>query len=73
MYSALAHQLKFEKSMEELRNICGQYMLAHESDFLPFLLNNNTGEQFTPEEYASYCNSVANSTDWGGHTEVILL
>jgi len=44
MYAALSHQLNGDKSMQNLRNLASDYMLANDSEFLPFLVDPETGE-----------------------------
>lgn len=75
LYNAVADQLQATKhsklqSASELRRLASDYILSHENDFLPFLSQTDVGEGFSPEQFSSYCNEIANGKAWGGNIEI---
>ncbi|KAL0961720.1 hypothetical protein UPYG_G00330840 [Umbra pygmaea] len=73
MYRAVEDQLSQHAmglTVKELRTQTAQYMKSHADDFLPFLTNANTGDQYTSDEFEKYCGDVAESAAWGGHLEL---
>ncbi|XP_051991104.1 deubiquitinase OTUD6B [Xyrauchen texanus] len=57
-------------SLKELRAQTAQYMRSHAGEFMPFLTDLNTGEMYTAEEFAKYCNDIADTAAWGGQLEL---
>ncbi|KAL4109436.1 hypothetical protein PRIC1_001136 [Phytophthora ramorum] len=74
MYHAVADQMK-QKNLHDmadfqyLRKLTSEYMLAHSEDFLPFMALDEAAA--SPEDaFATYCDRVANTADWGGQLEL---
>lgn len=75
MYRAIEDQLKEQEcplTVAALRSQTAEYMQSHVEEFLPFLTNPNTGDMYTPEEFAKYCDDIINTVSWGGQLEVSL-
>ncbi|KYO48297.1 deubiquitinase OTUD6B [Alligator mississippiensis] len=73
MYRAIEDQLKDCQNswtVAALRNQTAKYMQNHVDDFLPFLTNPNTGDVYSREEFAKYCDDIANTAAWGGQLEL---
>ncbi|XP_029447513.1 deubiquitinase OTUD6B isoform X2 [Rhinatrema bivittatum] len=73
MYRAVEDQLKKRGSiltLAQLRSQTAQYMRGHAEDFLPFLINPNTGNMYTPEEFEKYCDDIVSTPAWGGQLEL---
>jgi len=74
LYCAVDDQLKLlgdgGLGTKKLREMAGQYLKEHKSDFLPFLSHPDTGDLLTDEQYEDYCNEVVNTSAWGGEVEV---
>ncbi|KAE8907325.1 hypothetical protein PF010_g1637 [Phytophthora fragariae] len=77
MYHAVADQMKQKKlpiadpvtGFQYLRKLTSDYMLAHADDFLPFMALDEAAA--SPQEaFATYCDRVANTADWGGQLEL---
>ncbi|GMF22743.1 unnamed protein product [Phytophthora fragariaefolia] len=77
MYHAVADQMKQKNlsvadevaGFQYLRKLTSEYMLAHADDFLPFMALDETAA--SPEAaFATYCDRVANTADWGGQIEL---
>lgn len=77
MYHAVADQMKQKNlpiageraGFQYLRKLTSEYMLAHSDGFLPFMA---LDEDVTSAEdaFATYCDRVANTADWGGQLEL---
>ncbi|GFG36731.1 hypothetical protein Cfor_08708, partial [Coptotermes formosanus] len=74
LYCAVDDQLKVHGDggvgIKKLREMVGQYLKEHKSDFLPFLSHPDTGDLLTDEQYEDYCNEVVNTSAWGGEVEL---
>lgn len=73
MYRAIEDQLKEQEcplTVAALRSQTAEYMQSHVEEFLPFLTNPNTGDMYTPEEFAKYCDDIINTVSWGGQLEL---
>nr|XP_033790588.1 deubiquitinase OTUD6B isoform X2 [Geotrypetes seraphini] len=73
MYRAIEDQLKERGhilTLAQLRSQTAQYMQSHVDDFLPFLINSNTGDIYTPEAFEKYCDDIVNTPAWGGQLEL---
>lgn len=74
LYRAVADQLlstqEIETTVESLRRQTAEYMMAHSEDFMAFLINPETQDLLTPEEYESYCHDVETTASWGGQPEI---
>ncbi|XP_043943970.1 deubiquitinase OTUD6B isoform X2 [Protopterus annectens] len=73
MYRAIEDQLKRQNSLltlTDLRMQTAEYMKNNEEEFLPFLINPNTGNTYTHDEYQKYCSDIANTAAWGGQLEL---
>jgi OTU domain-containing protein 6 len=72
MYNSIRHQLSLrgkDVSVGDLRKQAADFMHNHKDLFQPFLTT-STGDLMSDAEFESYCDSVANSKDWGGHLEL---
>jgi len=74
LYCAVDDQLKLLDGgglgTKKLREMAGQYLKEHKSDFVPFLSHPDTGDLLTDEQYEDYCNEVVNTSAWGGEVEL---
>nr|XP_018914806.1 PREDICTED: OTU domain-containing protein 6B [Bemisia tabaci]XP_018914807.1 PREDICTED: OTU domain-containing protein 6B [Bemisia tabaci] len=74
MYSAVKYQLSEKNlpviSVSDLRHRTSDQMRSKSSEFLPYLCHPDTGLVFSPEEYAEYCDKVANTHEWGTQIEL---
>ncbi|XP_074616114.1 deubiquitinase OTUD6B-like isoform X2 [Acropora palmata] len=73
LYNAIADQLSRQKQqmeMKTLRRLAAEFMQSHEEDFLPFLTDAKTGDSFTLDQYAQYCEEIMSTAAWGGHLEI---
>ncbi|KPP71124.1 OTU domain-containing protein 6B-like, partial [Scleropages formosus] len=73
LYRAVEDQLGsrgLSLGVAELRTRTAQHMRNHADDFLPFLINSNTGNMYTADEFEKYCNEVADTAAWGGQLEL---
>uniref|UniRef100_A0A8D0GBT8 ubiquitinyl hydrolase 1 n=1 Tax=Sphenodon punctatus TaxID=8508 RepID=A0A8D0GBT8_SPHPU len=73
MYRAIEDQLKDQQNswaVANLRSQTAQYMQSHVDDFLPFLINPNTGDMYSQEEFQKYCDDIVNTAAWGGQLEL---
>lgn len=74
MYAAVAHQLKIiqdkQSSVSELRSSTAAELRSNCDEYLPFLSHPDTGDMLSPEQFASYCSDVANTSAWGGQVEL---
>ncbi|GMF12811.1 unnamed protein product [Phytophthora lilii] len=77
MYHAVADQMKQKNlpiaddmaGFQYLRKLTSEYMLAHSDDFLPFMALHE-GASSPEDAFATYCDRVANTADWGGQLEL---
>ncbi|XP_070574047.1 deubiquitinase OTUD6B-like [Ptychodera flava] len=73
LYNAVQDQLErhgVQTSLESLRKQTSEYMLKHADEFLPFLIDSNTGDLLTHDQYVKYCSDIANTAAWAGHHEI---
>ncbi|XP_062501998.1 deubiquitinase OTUD6B-like isoform X2 [Corticium candelabrum] len=74
LYNAVADQLKLTKrqihSGSELRRLASNYIQLHRDHFMPFLVHADSGEEFSTDEFANYCDEIATSKAWGGNLEI---
>lgn len=57
-------------NVKELRCRTAEHMRSHAEDFLPFLVNPDTGDLFTTDEFEKYCIDVEHTAAWGGQLEL---
>ncbi|KAI9095940.1 hypothetical protein DFS34DRAFT_170496 [Phlyctochytrium arcticum] len=73
MYNALSDQISRvsdeKKSYRDLRREAAAYLRSHADDFMPFMVSKE-GDMLTKEEYEKYCDSVAETAEWGGQPEL---
>ncbi|KAL3672051.1 hypothetical protein V7S43_002715 [Phytophthora oleae] len=77
MYHAVADQMKQKilpiedevAGFQYLRKLTSEYMLAHPDDFLPFMALDESATSLG-DAFATYCDRVANTADWGGQLEL---
>ncbi|KAI9224926.1 hypothetical protein BC828DRAFT_401827 [Blastocladiella britannica] len=76
LFNSIAHQLKTDSdgvedlTYQSLRSLAGQYIILHQDDFAPFLLNEETGDLMTPREIEKYVDLIVHTPYWGGHIEI---
>ncbi|KAG4301383.1 hypothetical protein PCK1_002309 [Pneumocystis canis] len=74
LYKAFSDQLAVRHGIYinylELRAVAASYIREHESDFIPFLFNDETGEI---RDVESYCQDIEHTAMWGGEVEIIAL
>ncbi|XP_064393536.1 deubiquitinase OTUD6B-like [Halichondria panicea] len=74
LYAAVSDQLScrvgIKASVSRLRAECSQYILTHSDEFLPYLVDPNTGDQFTQDTFLGYCEEIAHTAAWGGQLEI---
>lgn len=76
LYRAIEDQLAQRTSVsgsmnvKELRCRTAEHMRSHADDFLPFLVNPDTGDLFTEDEFEKYCSDVEHTAAWGGQLEL---
>lgn len=75
LYSSISHQLLADsekKSYQELRAICASEMRRNESEFMPFMVDED-GKSMDHEQYLDYCDKIENTAVWGGQYELLAL
>ncbi|PVV04883.1 hypothetical protein BB560_000592 [Smittium megazygosporum] len=74
LYGAISDQLAIKKkinmSVHELRELASKYMISNYNDFMPFMLNEETGELYEHAQFLEHCEKIANSALWGGQNEI---
>uniref|UniRef100_A0A3Q3XA53 ubiquitinyl hydrolase 1 n=1 Tax=Mola mola TaxID=94237 RepID=A0A3Q3XA53_MOLML len=71
MYRAIEDQMPgLIMSVKELRSRTAEHMRSHADDFLPFLINPNTGDMYTTDEFEKYCSDMEHTAAWGGQLEL---
>lgn len=78
LYNAVAHQLKVIGytpilGLNDLRKKTALYLREHADNFLPFIDNPESDELLSMEQYEKYCDSIAETSAWGGAIEVTFL
>jgi len=74
LYNAISDQLQYlghqvEKNyFKILRNLAAKYMIQHPDDFMPFI--DSVEGMVSEEGFKNYCDSVANTAEWGGQLEL---
>ncbi|TPP50538.1 OTU domain-containing protein 6B [Fasciola gigantica] len=56
--------------VKRLRSLTAQHLRENMEEFLPFLLNPDTGEPMTRDAFDAYCDAVEKTSAWGGQVEV---
>ncbi|CAB3990187.1 Hypothetical predicted protein [Paramuricea clavata] len=73
LYNAIADQLQrqnIQHTYQSLRELAARYMCDHQVDFLPFLIDQQTGDCYTPEAFSQYCQELCETAVWGGQLEI---
>lgn len=74
LYKAVEHQLSTlnirHTTVQQLRKETSEYMSSHADDFIPFLMDPNSDEIMTRDQYDKYCGEIATTPAWGGHVEI---
>lgn len=72
MYAAILHQINPKgstsgvvQSVQQLRNMAADFMRSHSDDFMPFM-----DEVSSQEEFIKYCNDVQRTAAWGSQLEL---
>lgn len=72
MFYALQHQLQdrgHPQTIAQLRETAADYMTQHQNDFLPYLVNPQSGDMLNPTEFENYCTEIKSDGVWGGMHE----
>ena len=56
--------------MASLRQLTSEELTQHQDEYRPFLTDPTTGDMYSDDGYERYCRLVAETTAWGGMTEV---
>ena len=74
MYSAISHQLRtlngIKNSVQDLRHMTSEHILHNSDHFVPFLINEETGDMMSDSDLREYCDKIGNSSIWGGQLEL---
>ncbi|KAL7750600.1 OTU domain-containing protein 6B [Sorochytrium milnesiophthora] len=77
MYNAVADQLDhlgvpvtFDNNYQTLRQQTARYMRSHKDDFMPFMVDEKTGDVMTEEAWDQYCDDLERKAMWGGQHEL---
>lgn len=73
LFSAIEDQLKqqsIENNVTNLRGQTAEYMRSHRNEFLPFLVQESTGELYNDDEFNDFCDRLEMTSEWGGQTEI---
>lgn len=74
LFASIQDQLQqrhdIDKTIQELRDLSAEYMLSHKDDFIPFLIDEQTGEIKDIEEY---CHELTSTAMWGSDMEILAL
>jgi OTU domain-containing protein 6 len=73
LYHSLIHQLRLNGilfSVSELRKKTAQYMEKYPDDFKPFLVHQDTGDPFTPQDFLQYLDDIVRTNAWGSQIEL---
>ncbi|XP_028392740.1 deubiquitinase OTUD6B-like [Dendronephthya gigantea] len=73
LYNAIADQLQrlnIQHTYSSLRELAAKYMRDHQDDFLPFLIDQQTGDCYSPEAFSQYCQELRDTAVWGGQLEI---
>ncbi|KAI9175876.1 OTU protein [Blastocladiella emersonii ATCC 22665] len=75
LFNSVAHQLERSgdaggHGYQSLRALAGQCILRNADEFLPFLVNEETGDLMTEEELQKYVDLIVHTPYWGGHIEI---
>ncbi|PVU95376.1 hypothetical protein BB559_002774 [Furculomyces boomerangus] len=77
LYNAMIDQLKIvgneEFTVLQMRDFAANYMRKNKDDFMPFMVNESSGEMMTAEEFEEHCDDIANTALWGGQLELTAL
>ncbi|OMJ26531.1 OTU domain-containing protein 6B [Smittium culicis] len=64
---------KWVPSVKQLREIAADYMLTNKHLFMPFMVNESTGDMMSEDEFAEHINEIKNTSLWAGHFEITAL
>lgn len=73
LFSAIEDQLKqhsIENNVTSLRSQTANYMRSHRDEFLPFLVQEATGELYNDDEFNDFCDRLEKTSEWGGQAEI---
>ncbi|XP_058802754.1 deubiquitinase OTUD6B-like [Phymastichus coffea] len=78
LYNAVAHQLKLigntpSLNFIDLRKQTAKYLREHSDNFLSFIDNPDSDDIMSIEQYEKYCDSVGETSAWGGAVELQVL
>ncbi|VEL26371.1 unnamed protein product [Protopolystoma xenopodis] len=57
-------------TIRELRKLAAEYIRSHVNEFLPFLINPDTGRPMALGDIDSYCDNLRDTSSWGGDIEL---
>ena len=66
LFAGIAHQLKNDLKVQQLRDLVAKTLRSNQSDFQPFL-------SLTDDQYVDYCEKMASTPKWGGQVEITAL
>lgn len=72
LYRAVQHQLELQNvpiTISELRSKTARFIGENRDQFIPFLINEETGDIMSEEQIEEYCHDIE-STAWGGDLEL---
>ncbi|EDV26017.1 uncharacterized protein TRIADDRAFT_24299 [Trichoplax adhaerens] len=77
LYYAISDQLDTrlgtKATVSDLRQQTADYMVAHESEFVPFIALDGNDSSLASEEFKSYCQNITETAKWGGQLEILAL
>lgn len=73
LYSAVQHQLELHEistTVKELRTKTSEFIRHHKDQFLPFLIDEESGNMMSEQQIEQYCNEIESTAAWGGNLEL---
>ncbi|OMJ29862.1 OTU domain-containing protein 6B [Smittium culicis] len=64
---------KWVPTVKLLREIAADYMLSNKHLFMPFMVNESTGDMMSEHEFAEHIHEIKNTSLWAGHFEITAL
>ncbi|OLY81903.1 OTU domain-containing protein 6B [Smittium mucronatum] len=60
-------------SVSKLRQIAANYMLENKDQFMPFMINEKTGDMMSYSEFLEHIKEISDTPLWAGHFEITAL
>ena len=73
LYRAVQHQLELQNvaiTVPELRCQTATFIRKNKDQFIPFLINEETGDMMSEEQIEKYCHDIESTAVWGGNLEL---